>query len=260
MNKAFVNGIHICYETLGEGFPIIAISGKDSSMDWWHPDIKASLSAANRLILLDNRGSGRSDAPSEAYGISDMAKDVIGLMDELGIGKAHVLGQSMGGMIAQEIAIEHPERVEKLILCSTACGVKRLPPTFRMIKWLFRNPTEFSPQETLDMLYPKPYMSGNPEEIDAFVQRMRTSPPNPASIAMHRQASKKFDSYERLGRIGAPTLIVHGELDWVFRPMHARVLHRRIADSRLLMYANSGHGVLSQERRKVLEEIHRFMD
>lgn len=259
MNKVFVNGIHICYESVGEGFPLIAIMGKDSNMDWWNPATKAALSERNRLIMLDNRGTGRSDSPKEAYGISDMAKDVIGLMDALHIDKAHILGQSMGGMIAQEIAIEFPERVMKLILCSTTCGVTRALPSFRMLKWMFRKPTGFSPQDTLEMLYSQAYMQENPTLISAFVERMQYSPPNPRSMEIHKQASKSFDGFGRLGQITAPTLIIHGEEDWVFRPKHARILNRRIAGSELIMIPKAGHGVFSQKSGKVLEEVRNFI-
>ncbi|MFD0671028.1 alpha/beta fold hydrolase [Cohnella sp. GCM10027633] len=260
MGRAFVNGIHLRYESEGEGFPIVAITGKDGSMDWWHPAIKSALSAGNRLIMLDNRGTGGSDRPAEPYGIADMAKDVVGLFNVLGIDKAHLLGQSMGGMIAQEIAIEHPERVEKLILCSTTCGVRRALPTFRMIRWLARKPAEFDSRAALAMLFSDAYIRDNPEEIADLVERMSGSPPGAATMAMHKQASASFDSFDRLGRIEAPTLIIHGEDDWVFRPKHAEMLHKRIFNSRLVTYPRAGHGVLSQERLKALEEIRRFID
>lgn len=260
MDTVFVNGVTICYRSEGKGFPLIGITGKDSNMDWWHPAIRSALSENYRFIMLDNRGSGRSDAPTEPYGIADMARDVIGLMDALGIDKAYLLGQSMGGMIAQEMAIEFPERVAKLILCGTTCGVTRALPSIKMLKWMWRKPTGFSPQDTLDMLYPEAYMRANPEKAAALVQRMQGAPPNPVGMNMHKQASRAFDSFERLGRISAPALIVHGEEDWVFRPRHARILHRRIAGSRLVLIPGAGHGVMSQEPRKVLEEIRRFLD
>jgi pimeloyl-ACP methyl ester carboxylesterase len=260
MNKVFVNGVNICYESAGEGFPLIGITGKDSNMNWWNPTMKAALSERNRFIMLDNRGSGRSDAPTEAYGISDMAKDVVGLMDALGIEKAHILGQSMGGMIAQEIAIEHSERVAKLILCCTTSGVTRVLPSWRMIKWLWRKKAGFSPQDTLNMLFSKDYMQQNPAMIEALVERMQMAPSNARSIEIHKLANKSFDSYQRLGGITAPTLILHGEEDWVFRPKHAKILHQRIAGSELILFPHAGHGVFSQEHRKVLEEIRRFLD
>ncbi|TMV47018.1 alpha/beta hydrolase [Paenibacillus mesophilus] len=259
MEKVHVNGVNICYESTGEGYPLIAIMGKDSNMDWWNPSIKAALSERNRLIMLDNRGTGRSDVPEVAYGIADMAKDVVGLMDALGIDKAHIFGQSMGGMIAQEIAIEYPERVAKLILCCTTCGVTRVLPTWRMVMRLMRKKTGFSAQSTLNMLYSKEYMKQNPEQIRAFVERVRNAPPDPRTVDMHKRASRAFDSYERLGRITAPTLIVHGEKDWVFTPKHAKLLNGRIAGSKLVLFPDAGHGLFTQEYRKIIEEIHRFI-
>lgn len=260
MEKIFANGINICYESNGEGFPLIGLTGKDSNMDWWNPAIKAALSERNRFIMLDHRGTGRSDAPTEAYEISDMAKDVIGLMDALDIEKAHILGQSMGGMIAQELAIENPSRVSKLILCSTTCGVKRVPPSFRMIKWLMQKKSTFSPENTLNMLYSKSYIQEHPDLIASLVERMQISPSNPRSMEIHHEASKNFDSYHRLGQISAPTLIIHGEDDWVFSPKHAKVLNRLIPNSKLILFPHAGHGVFSQEQSKVLEEIYSFID
>jgi pimeloyl-ACP methyl ester carboxylesterase len=260
LEKAFVNGVNICYESIGEGFPLIGLTGKDSNMDWWHPAIKVALSERNRFIMLDHRGTGRSDAPTEAYGISDMAKDVVGLMDALDIDKAHILGQSMGGMIAQELAIEFPSRVAKLVLCSTTCGVKRVPPSLRMLKWLMRKNAAFSPQDTLNMLYSKAYIQENPAMIASLVERMQIAPSNPRSMEIHKHASKSFDSYHRLGQISAPTLIIHGEDDWVFSPKHAKILNRRIPGSKLILFPHAGHGIFSQEHHKVLEEIHRFID
>lgn len=260
MNKVFVNGINICYESMGEGFPLIGIMGKDSNMDWWNPATKAALCEKNRLIMLDNRGMGRSDAPTEPYGVSDMAKDVVGLMDALEIDKAHILGQSMGGMIAQELAIEFPGRVETLIICSSTCGVTRALPSFRMMKWMLRKPAGFSPQSTLEMLYSRAYIRENPAMVTALVERMQNLPPSPRSMEIHKQASRSFDCFGRLGQITAPTLILHGEEDWVFRPTHARILNRRIVGSKLIMIPKAGHGVFSQEHRKVLEEIRRFID
>ncbi|MCH5583948.1 alpha/beta hydrolase [Shimazuella sp. AN120528] len=260
MKRVFVNGINICYEWIGKGFPLIGLSGKDSNMDWWSPAIKTALSERNSFIMLDYRGTGRSDAPSEAYDISDMAKDVIELMNALDIEKAHILGQSMGGMIAQEIAIEDPSRVSKLILCSTTCGVKRVPPSFRMIKWLMLKNAAYSPQDTLNMLYSKDYIQKNPDLINSFVKRMQITPLNPRTMEIQREASKNFDSYHRLGRISAPTLIIHGKDDWVFSPKHAKILDHRIPNSKLILFPHAGHGVFSQEHRKVLEEIHRFLN
>jgi pimeloyl-ACP methyl ester carboxylesterase len=259
MKTQFVNGVNLCYEIIGEGFPFIYLMGKNSNMDWPLPSFKAALSKKNKLIMLDNRGAGRSDAPSETYGISDMAKDVIGLMDALEINKAHLFGLSMGGMIAQEIAIEYPERVEKLILCSTTSKITRLLPTIKMLKLLLRRSTVFSPQETIDMLYSAEYIKNNAEQINALIERMKIAPSDPRSIEIHHQACNRFDAYHRLNRIVAPTLILHGEDDWVFQPKHANILNRRIVGSKLILFPQAGHGLLLQEFRKVFEEIQLFI-
>ncbi|WP_227014004.1 alpha/beta fold hydrolase [Paenibacillus psychroresistens] len=251
--------MNICYESIGEGFPLIGLTGKDSNMDWWHPAIKTALSESNHLIMLDHRGTGRSDAPTEAYNISDMAKDVIALMNVLDIDKAHILGQSMGGMIAQELAIEFPNRVAKLVLCSTTCGVKRVIPSLRMVKWLMRKNAAFSPQDTLNMLYSQAYIQDNPAMIASLVERMQIAPSNPRSMEIHKHASKSFDSYHRIGQISAPTLIIHGEEDWVFSPKHAKILNRRIPGSKLILFPHAGHGIFSQEHHKVLKEIQHFI-
>lgn len=260
MDIALTNGVRICYESIGEGTPIVAIAGRDSSMQAWPPAVKDALSRGHRLIVFDHRGTGRSDKPETPYAIADMAKDVVGLMDALGIDAAHLLGMSMGGMIAQEIAITSPGRVAKLVLCSTTCGPTRLMPSWRMIRAMSRKLSAWSPQDTLDMLYTAAYQRDNPQLMAALAARMRSSPPDPRSMAIHRQASKGFDSLRRLWRISAPTLIVHGEEDWVFRPRHAKLLHRRIPGSRLLLVPGAGHGALFQEAATVTASIVEFLD
>ena len=259
MEIAYVNGVRICYESTGEGFPVVAIAGRDSSMQSWPPAIKSALSRGHRLIVFDHRGTGQSDKPEVPYTIADMAGDVVGLLDALGIGRAHVLGMSMGGMIAQEIAISHPERVARLVLCSTTGGATRVIPTWKMMKQLARKPAAYEPQQTLDMLYTPAFRREHPELMAALAARMQSSPPHPASMAIHRQASKRFDSFGRLRRISSPTLVIHGEEDWVFRPKHAKLLHRRIAGSQLLLLPGAGHGALFQEPLAI-EKALAFLD
>jgi pimeloyl-ACP methyl ester carboxylesterase len=110
------------------------------------------------------------------------------------------------------------------------------------------------------MLYSKAYVQENPAMIASLVERMQIAPSNPRSMEIHKHASKSFDSYHRLGQISAPTLIIHGEDDWVFSPKHAKILNRRIPGSKLILFPHAGHGIFSQEQYKVLEEIHRFID
>ena len=119
MPDAKIGDIQIHYEEYGEGPPLIMILGLGQDTATWEFQV-SDLSEHFRLILLDNRDSGRSSSSPESYTTETMAGDILGLMDHLGMARAHVLGTSMGGMIAQQVALMAPERVISLVLVSTA--------------------------------------------------------------------------------------------------------------------------------------------
>ena len=114
-----VNGTKIAYRVQGEGPPLVLIMGYRLSSAAWPAAFVASLARRFTVITLDNRGTGMSDKPLEGYAIANMARDVAGLLNELGIERTNLLGYSMGGAIAQEFVRQFPERVSKLILCAT---------------------------------------------------------------------------------------------------------------------------------------------
>ena len=122
-----VGDINIYYEDYGKGEPLLLIAGWGTDLSCWLSQIP-EFSTKYRVIAFDNRGAGRTDAPDEPYSFRMMADDAVGLLDALGIGQAHILGVSMGGCIAQEIAIEHPERTKSLILAATTAAPGRLSP------------------------------------------------------------------------------------------------------------------------------------
>jgi len=122
MSKARVNDINMYYDVHGDGFPLVMIMGFLGNADLWDPRMLPALSDKFKVITFDNRGAGRTDLSDKEFSIRLLAEDTVGLMDVLNVPKAHVLGISMGGMIAQELALNYPGRVEKLILCSTFCG------------------------------------------------------------------------------------------------------------------------------------------
>ena len=117
-----VNDINMYYRVSGAGYPLVMIMGLAGNSDWWPDEFIERLSQDYRVILIDNRGAGRTDAPDMEYSIPMMARDTVSLMGALGIDKAHVMGISMGGMIAQEIALLFPDAVDKLALGCTNCG------------------------------------------------------------------------------------------------------------------------------------------
>src|SRR5512137_672538 len=122
-----VRDINMYYEVHGNGDPLLLIAGWGSDLSCWQLQIP-EFSAKYRVIAFDNRGTGRTDdAPDKPYSFRTMADDAVGLLDALGIGKAHILGVSMGGCIAQEIAIEFPERTRRLILAATTAAPGACP-------------------------------------------------------------------------------------------------------------------------------------
>ena len=121
-----VGDINIYYEDHGKGEPLLLIEGWGTDLTCWQFQIP-EFSTKYRVIAFDNRGAGRTDAPDQPYSFRMMADDAVGLLDALGIGKAHILGMSMGGCIAQEIAIEHPERTRSLILAATTAAPGACP-------------------------------------------------------------------------------------------------------------------------------------
>ena len=122
MSRVKVNDIKMYYDVQGEGFPLVMVMGFLGSASCWDPRMMAPLSDKFKVLVFDNRGAGRTDVSEREYSIKLFASDTVGLMDALNIPRAHVLGISMGGMIAQEVALNYPKRVEKLILASTFCG------------------------------------------------------------------------------------------------------------------------------------------
>jgi len=125
MQYADVNGIRISYGVRGSGPPLVLIMGYRLSSLAWPLDFIAALAERFTLIVFDNRGTGNSDKPTFGYEISNMARDVAGLLDHLEIAQANVLGYSMGGAIAQELVCRHPNRVSSLVLFATLCGGTR---------------------------------------------------------------------------------------------------------------------------------------
>lgn len=263
MPKIKFNEIKIYYEVHGEGFPLVMIMGLSGNVDWWDPRWIEKLSEKFKVITFDNRGSGRSDIPDGKYSIKTMSEDTVGLMDALGIPKAHVLGISMGGMIAQELALNFPEKVENLILCSTSCGGKKATqPSKKVLNKLSTDRSEITPKEvaenSVDLIFSEEFTENNPDLIDLFIQQALKSPISQESFEKHLNAIMNFNTYDRLPNLETPTLILHGKKDILVPPKNGPILEQRIPNSRLVFLENSAHGLI-EETEEVLESILRFL-
>jgi 3-oxoadipate enol-lactonase len=214
-----VNDINMYYEIHGEGEPLILISGNGAESSQWKEMIP-TFSKDCRVIPFDNRGAGRTDKPDMEYSIEMMAADVIGLMDGLGIEKAHILGASMGGMIAQNIAFLYPDRVKSMILVVTS--MKCSPRSNYACKQAIKHVQDGSDP---DALAEHSAVWSFPEEVLAnpgAVNRIKSAMAhvlNPQTVdAFKRQndAIVTFDSSKWIIEIMAPTLVIAGDGDIIW--------------------------------------------
>ena len=218
MPKIQVNDIEIYYEIHGEGFPIVMIHGFSANLDWWPQSLISELSKTFKVFIFDNRGAGRTDKSDMEYSIRLFADDTAGLMDALNIKKAFIIGLSMGGMIAQELTLNYPEKVEKLILCGTYCGgSKSTLPSEETMSILMRDREIISQEEAvrewIPLLFSKDFIMKNPEYIENLVKRALIAPIPPYNYQLQESATFHFNLGRKLKEIKTPTLILHGEKD-----------------------------------------------
>jgi 3-oxoadipate enol-lactonase len=264
MPKAKVNEIELYYEVHGpEGAkPLLLIAGLGHSSKLWFRQVP-EFSKHFETIIFDNRGVGQSDKPDEPYSVAGMAADVIGLLDHLGIEQAHVLGASMGGYVAQEIAIEHPERVKRLVLlCTHYGGPEYLELTGDLWKEIL-DVAGLSPEEIYrrGIKYSTtPEFFKNNEEMVKKLVRMRLEDPQPA-YAFQRQfaAAAAFYSKDRLQRIQAPTLVLAGREDQIVPLELAERLTEAIPNAQLKVIDHAAHLLFIERPEEVNRAIIQFL-
>ena len=246
MPQVEVNGIRINYEIHGSGEPVVLIGGLGADTFLWFRQVP-ELSQRFQLILFDNRGAGQSDKPDEPYSIPMFAADTVGLMRALGLDRAHVLGASLGGLIAQELALTYPSMVDRLVLvCTSVAGRQSVRPSLwslvSLLPALTRtgNP-EADTRRSFAVFTSRRWRKANAELVDRFVA-WRVAHPQPRyAFGRQRGALRGFTTADRVAGIAAPTLIVHGDSDRVVPVGNARLLAERIPDSRLVVLEDSGH-------------------
>jgi pimeloyl-ACP methyl ester carboxylesterase len=275
------NGITIEYEDEGSGEPLLLVMGLGGQLtDWPRELVDLLLGRGFRVIRFDNRDSGLSteiDAPpptvgrlaaatllrrhlDAAYVLGDMAADAVGLLDALGIGRAHVVGVSMGGMIAQTIAIDHPERVRSLTSIMSTTGNRWVgQPKLSLIRLMARRPVpdrEDAVEAGLDMFE---RICGPTFDRDAFRELARASIERswrPAGTA--RQTAAIMASPDRtpeLRRLDVPTLVIHGLLDPLIKRSGGIATAKAIPGSRLVMFNDMAHDLPRTRWDEIADEV-----
>ena len=258
-----VNDINMEYEIHGEGFPLVMIMGLGGSLEWWGAPLIEELSKHYKTVIFDNRGVGKTDKPEITYTIKMFADDTIGLMNALKIERAHVLGISMGGMIAQELVLDYPERVEKLVLCSTAASMGRILRFLaRIMIWVIKGKMK-TPEKTRDMFIPqlftKEFIKENWDKIEEAKQTIFKSIATYDEFKRQLKATTKFDSRKRLKNIDKPVLIMHGKKDSMITYKASLKIAQLIPYPKLALFDNSAHAIFTQEPEKVITTLLEFL-
>ncbi len=213
--------------------------------------------------MFDNRGAGRTDDSDRECTIRLFADDTAGLMEALGVSRAHIFGISMGGMIAQELVLNYPEKVEKLVLCSTNCGGTRSVPTSEeAMGMLMADRSALSPEEiarrSLPLLFTEGFVKENPDSVELAIQRFLNDPISNEAFMRHLSAIMNFDAWSRLSQIKAPTLVLHGKKDILVPPENGSILAEAVPNAKLVYFENSAHGLI-EEMEKVLTVLLDFL-
>ena len=235
------HGTKIYWDEQGTGAPLLLIMGLGYPSAMWHR-MRPALSASYRTIVLDNRGAGQSDVPPGPYSIALMASDAAAVLDAAGVPSANVFGVSMGGMIAQEFALQYPGRVQSLILGCTAAGgptAKRAEPAaIEMLKartWMSR-------EEAAEAAIPFIYDTATPRHlIDEDIAQRDPWPTSPAGYLAQLQAILPWESFSRLPQITAPTLVIHGRADRLVPPGNGELIAARIPGAQLVLIESASH-------------------
>ncbi len=260
---ARVNGSNIAYRVQGDGPPLVLIMGYRLSSAAWPQKFVETLATQFTVITFDNRGTGRSDKPVIGYALANMARDVAALLDEIGIERAHVLGYSMGGAIAQEFTKQFPHRVDGLILCATMCGGPRATFAGPSVVRVMRDLDGYSPEQIArriwEVTYAPGYLKENREQAEDQMRR-ETALPTPLHAAdLQFQAFAEFDGAKALSQIRCPTLVLTGDLDRLIRPENSKMLAQLIPGAKLVVIPGGGHRVLWEAVKECTDLITGFL-
>jgi 3-oxoadipate enol-lactonase len=260
-----VGDINIYYEVHGNGEPLVIISGCGINVSW--ANLVSALSLKYHVITFDNRGAGRSDKPDIPYTMQMLAADVAGLLDSIGIGAAHILGYSMGGVIAQEFALSYPERTLTLILsCASPAGSPDVILPEPHVMELLLDPetiTRLTPLEwsgqLLGCMCSQEFLDRHHHLVNDVATTQSEHSTRLPCIMRQVEAMMTACTYDRLPKIKAPTLVLGGAADKVTPCDNLRLLASKIPNSELVIFENLGHGMFIEGAEQTNRVILTFL-
>jgi len=249
--------VRLKWESQGEGAPLLLVHGLGYTRAGWGPQ-RELLARRYRVLSYDNRGIGESEIPPGPYSVAELAGDTVQVLDEAGVERTHVLGASLGGMVAQLLAAEQPERVDRLVLAGTTPGGAAAYPLPQQTLALMAEAASLPPEVALRRFVENALAPGS-ALVDEVLAYRQQHPPDPAGWAAQAAAGSAWDADGRLARIAAPTLVVAGTADAVVDPRNAQLLADAIPDARLELIEGAGHLLFWECAEEFAELVESFL-
>jgi 3-oxoadipate enol-lactonase len=257
------DGVRLVWEGVGEGDAVLFIHGLGYDRFGWGP-APAILADRYRIVTFDNRGVGESDAPPGPYSTIEMAADAKAVLDDAGVERAHVVGTSLGGMIAQELALSHPERLHTLVLSATTPGGETAYPMPQRSAGRFAAFAEDASRENLRGLVENSLsdwtVTSRPELVEEIFRYRLDHPPRLDSWLAQGEAGRTFSSLASLPSLKTPTLIIHGTDDNVVDHRNSELLARAIPGAELVLVRRTGHLGFWERPIELAETIAAFFE
>ncbi len=252
-----VGGYDLNYLDEGEGPPVVFIHGLAGDLSAWAPQM-AALRSRYRVISFDNRGAGKSTQVDEPITTRDMAHDTIALMEALGVSNAHVVGRSMGGAIAQHIALERPDLVRSLTLCASFArldplGIRVLTNMREVLEW--RGNWLDHARHSIQNFVSGAYYNREPEQISRIEALIGGETRLPACYIRQNRACLEHDTMERISSLRLPVLIMAGAQDPICSPTCTSWMTERLPNSRTVMFEGCSHFFLMENSAKFMAEL-----
>jgi 3-oxoadipate enol-lactonase len=257
MSLAQIGRYEINYLDEGEGVPVVMIHGLAGDLSAWMPQVSA-LRDRHRVIAFDNRGAGRSTQIDEPISTADLARDTISLMEHLGIRDAHIVGRSMGGAIAQIIALERPDLVRSLVLCASFAkldplGRRVLTNMREVLEW--RNNWSDHARHSIQNFVGYAFYNREPEQVARIESLIGGETRLPACYVHQNWACLDHDTLGRLGEISCPALIMAGSQDPICSPTCTEWLSAGLRHSRTVLFESCSHFFLIEQPDKFMSEL-----
>jgi pimeloyl-ACP methyl ester carboxylesterase len=249
------DGTVLAYQRQGTREPLVLLAGQANDHHWWD-GVREDFHATHSTITMDNRGTGKSGKPDEHYSTRGFADDVIAVLDDLGVESADIYGTSMGGRVAQWLAVRHPARVRRLVLgCTSPGGPHAIERDVSVRRALAQADPKAAQEALLELMFSPEWLAEHPGPYPVL-----GDPTMPAHARRrHLVASNEHDAWDVLPQISAPTLILHGDRDRLTPPDNAPLLEARIPDARMHILAGARHAYFHEYRAMASALVAEFL-